>query len=232
MYWRKWQISRQSYHFDAVTPAQSFNFGRRLPPAQRRYSTESGQSDLAVQKNCFRRQTHLAEACIWLSRQAAREVWYHCAMHASVKRFLAYLLLLLLPLQSLAAVAVLVCHAEMTHTIMVEHAIEDCHGTSIVQPAKSDAWAPNTKPHPENPLASHSSPCSMSSSCLTLASIAVLPDHRLLLIDLSIQSLALPTNSTFLISQKFQSAHLGSSARNSRRDCVDNKCDATWFHER
>jgi hypothetical protein len=111
-------------------------------------------------------------------------------MHGSVNRFLAYLLLLLLPSQSLAAIAVLPCYVEMTHAIMVEHAIEDCHGTSTVQPTKSDARAPDTKPHPENLPASHVSPCGMSSGCLTLASIAVLPDHCLLLIVLSIQLLA------------------------------------------
>src|SRR5688500_8295630 len=90
-----------------------------------------------------------------IAREPHREVWYHCVMHGSVNRFLAYLLLLLLPSQSLAAVAVSPCYVEMTHAIMVKHAIEDCHGTSFVQLTKSDARAPDTKPHPENPPASH-----------------------------------------------------------------------------
>jgi hypothetical protein len=128
--------------------------------------------------------------CIYYEGKPHGEVWYHCPMHGFIHRFLAYFLLLLLPLQSQAAMAVLACYAEMTHAVMVEHAVEDCHAASAGQPAMSDALVPDTKAQPENPPAPHSSPCGMSSSCLGLASIAVLPDNRILLIDPSSESLA------------------------------------------
>lgn len=111
-------------------------------------------------------------------------------MHGSVNHFLAYLLLLLLPLQSQAAVGVLACYVEMKHVVMVKHAMEDCHGASMMQPAMLNADDPDTKPHTAPSLTSHSVPCGMSSSCLALASIAVLPDTRIALIDPVIQSLA------------------------------------------
>lgn len=111
-------------------------------------------------------------------------------MRRSVNRFLAYLLLLMLPVQSQAVVAVLACYAEMKHAVVVEHAMEGCQDASMTQQTVSHAGTPDTKPLPESSDASHSPPCGMSSSCLALASIAVLPDSRIVLIDPAMQSLA------------------------------------------
>lgn len=105
-------------------------------------------------------------------------------MRDPVNRFLAYLLLLLLPVQSQAAVAVLACYAEMRHAVVVEHAMEDCQDASM-----SQQTMPDIEPHPDSSRTTHFSPCGMSSGCLTLASIAVLPDNRITLIDPVMQSL-------------------------------------------
>jgi hypothetical protein len=101
-------------------------------------------------------------------------------MRSFVNRFLAYLFLLLLPLQSQAAVAVLTCYAEMRQATVVEHVMEDCHDDAIIQDSMSDAGTPDTEQHAGSP---HSSPCGMSSSCLVLAANAVLPDTQVLLIE-------------------------------------------------
>ncbi|MFC7517620.1 hypothetical protein ACFQUU_21645 [Herbaspirillum sp. GCM10030257] len=125
---------------------------------------------------------------VCFQRKAYKEVWYHSAMRGPVNRFLAYLLLLLLPVQAQAAVAVLACYVNMTQAVMVVHAMEDCQDASMMQQTMSDAGVPIIKPHPESPLVSYTSPCGMSSSCLALASIAVLPDIRIVLIDPAMQS--------------------------------------------
>lgn len=111
-------------------------------------------------------------------------------MRGPVNRFLACLLLLLLPIQSQAVVAVLACYADMKHTVLVERAMEDCQDAATMQQTISDAGIPHTKPHFESSDASHLSPCGMGSSCLTLASIAVLPDTPTVLLDSAMQSLA------------------------------------------
>lgn len=115
-------------------------------------------------------------------------------MHNDVKRVLVYLLLLLMPLQAPAAVAVLACYAEMNQAAAVEHVMEDCHSAFMIQDFKSDAGKPDAERHagssPPSPSSS-SSPCGMSSSCLALASIALLPSDRVLLADRAIQQIVM-----------------------------------------
>lgn len=110
-------------------------------------------------------------------------------MRGSVNRFLAYLLLLLLPLQSQAAVAVWACYAKMNGAIVIEQAMGDCQDVSMMQQTMPDAGVPNITQHSESSHAPHSPPCGMNSSCLALASIAVLPDNRIVLAETAMQSL-------------------------------------------
>ncbi|WP_151637416.1 hypothetical protein [Noviherbaspirillum aerium] len=109
-------------------------------------------------------------------------------MYGSFNRFLAYLLLLLLPVQAQATVAVLNCYVEMKRAVAVEHVMEDCQDASMMQRTMQDTGIPDLTPHTESSQPSHSSPCGMSSSCLALASIAVLPDTRTMSIDTSTRS--------------------------------------------
>lgn len=118
-------------------------------------------------------------------------------MHNDVKRVLVYLLLLLMPLQAPAAVAVLACYAEMNQAAVVEHDMEDCHSAFMIQDLKSDAGTPDAEQHagssPPSSPSSSSSPfsCGMNSSCLALASIALLPSDRVLPIARAIRHIAM-----------------------------------------
>ncbi len=98
---------------------------------------------------------------------------YHASMPFNPRRLFAYLLLLLLPLQTLAAGAMAACAMENGHAVATGHILEDCD-----DPTMMHAPLANSEIQQDHDLPTSATPCGMSGSCLALAPIAILPDHR------------------------------------------------------
>lgn len=104
-------------------------------------------------------------------------------MRFRLRSFLAYFLLLLLPLQALAAGVVIACPMESKQSMVAEIAMENCDDPTMVYAHVADSQvqanaADSTQDlHPDTP------PCSMSSSCFALVSIALLSANRILHIE-------------------------------------------------
>lgn len=101
-------------------------------------------------------------------------------MRRTFNRLLSCLLLLLLPLHSLAAVAVLDCYVEMKQAATVAHVMEGCENSFTMQKSMADDDLQDSAQHSDFV---YSASCGMSSSCLALALIAILPDAQMILID-------------------------------------------------
>lgn len=101
-------------------------------------------------------------------------------MHCRLRRFLAYFLLLLLPLQALAAGVVIACPMESKQLRVAEIAMENCDDPTMVHAHVADSQAQAYAVDFAQNLQPDTPPCSMSSSCFALVSMALLSANRLL----------------------------------------------------
>lgn len=101
-------------------------------------------------------------------------------MHDRLRRAIAYLLLVLMPLQALAVGVVVACPVEAKQFTATDVAMENCDDPTMVHTGLPDNHAqPNATNDPHHVFA----PCGMSSNCFALASIGLLPATRMLAIE-------------------------------------------------
>ncbi|WP_334190028.1 hypothetical protein, partial [Noviherbaspirillum sp.] len=100
---------------------------------------------------------------------------YDSTMRLSLHRFLAYVLLLLLPLQTIAAGAAMVCPPVNSAGMLAEVVMEECDGSVMMHSSTKTLAQHDSSPHSGQDAHDKSAPCGMSSGCMAFATIAVLP---------------------------------------------------------
>ncbi len=117
------------------------------------------------------------------SRRAGIVFCYHQMMHLNLHRFLAYVLLLLLPLQAVAAGAVIACPVANARQIPTDLVMEECDDAAMMQTNTKTTFKQDNNTSAEHESHDRIVPCAMSSSCQALVTIAVLPEMSPWLID-------------------------------------------------
>jgi hypothetical protein len=148
----------------------------RLHSAHRRHSI---CCSLLVNLISIKREQKCPNRC----RYESPKFCYHPAMSSTLRRFIVYLLLVLLPIQAMASLLTHSCAGNMPHCHEMK-SIDGCcehgkpsRGSHHVDATAHDGMSHNGNDHNDQ----HAASCGMGTTCAVIAPMAVLPSTSMTL---------------------------------------------------